>query len=179
MRKVLYLLGQFDDADIDWLLRHGHKERVAPGTVLIRERQPINAVYILLDGTLEVTGTGVGGGSVRLGSGEVVGEMSFLEARPPSASVAAVTLATVLAIPRADLAAKLASDSRFAARFYQALALFLSQRLRNTTRRLGYGQERHLDDNADYADELDAQVLDTIHLAGCRFDHVLQRLLGE
>jgi bacteriocin-type transport-associated protein len=179
MRKVLYLLGQLSDADVDWLLRHGSKRRVAAGTALIRERQPIDALFILLDGTLVVSGTALGGASIRLGSGEVVGEMSFIESRLPSASVTAAGPCTVLAVARRDLTARLESDTGFAARFYRSLALFLSHRLRNTTRQLGYGQGKQLDEEVDAEDELDSQLLDSIHMAGSRFDHVLHRLLAE
>jgi CRP-like cAMP-binding protein len=179
MKKVLYLLGQLSDADVEWLIENGRKQHVRPGTVLIAERQPINAVYILLDGVLEVTGAALGGKRVRLGSGEVVGEMSFIEARLPSASVTALEESTVLAIPRPELRARLEGDAGFAARFYRALAMFLSHRLRTTVRQLGYGKDRPLDEDADYEDELDPHMLDSIHLAGSRFDHVLQRLLAE
>ena len=178
MRKVLYLLGQLTDADVDWLVRNGRKERVAPGTALIRERQPIGAVYVLLGGTLEVTGTGLVA-PVRLGSGEVVGEMSYLEARPPSATVTAVTPCTVLAVPRAVLSAQLVGDPGFAARFYRALAMFLSQRLRSTVHRFGYGAAPSLHEDEDDDDELDFQVLDNVHMAGGRFEAVLRRLLAE
>jgi bacteriocin-type transport-associated protein len=179
MRKIFYLLGQLSDADVDWLLRHGRKRRVAPGTVLIRERQPIDVLYILLEGALEVSGTSLGTNTIRLGSGEVVGEMSFIESRLPSASVTAAEPSSVLEIPRKALAARLESDPAFAARFYRALAMFLSHRLRNTGRQLGYGPDQRLDEDAEADDELDAQMLDSVHLAGARFDHVLQRLLSH
>jgi len=179
MRKVLYLLGGLSDGDVDWLIAHGSRERVGAGTALIREREPISAVYIVLDGALEVSATGLGGTPIRLGSGDVVGEMSFVESRLPSASVTAVEASTVLAIPRSQLGAKLETDAEFAARFYRALSMFLAHRLRSTMRRFGYGQDRKLDEEADDEDELDSQVLDSIHMAGYRFDHVLRRLLAE
>ena len=56
-----------------------------------------------------------------LRSGEVLGELSFLDSRPPSASVIATTEVTVLALSRQKLNAKLAADAPFAARFYRAL----------------------------------------------------------
>jgi CRP-like cAMP-binding protein len=178
MRKVLYLLGQLSDADVDWLIAHGRKQRLAAGAALIRERQPIDVLYVLLDGSLEVSGSGLGNAAIRLGRGEVVGEMSFIESRLPSASVSAAEPSTVLIVPRQDLASRLESDTGFAARFYRALALVLSHRLRNTERRLSAGRGRPPAEDDD-EDELDGQVLDRVHLAGRRFDHVLQRLLTE
>jgi CRP-like cAMP-binding protein len=171
MRKVLYLLGQLSDADVEWLIGHARKQRVAAGTTLIHEGQPLHALFVVLEGVLEVTGTAWDGARVRLGSGEVVGEMSFIEARLPSASVTAVEDTTVLAVPRPELRDKLESDPGFAARFYRALAMFLSHRLRSAESR---GRPATGDE-----DELDAELLNTLHLAGHRFDYVLRRLLAE
>jgi bacteriocin-type transport-associated protein len=180
MRKALYLLGQLSDADVEWMIGHGRRERLPPGTILIREGQPVNAVYIVLDGVLEVSGSGVGGGGrVPLGCGEVVGEMSFIDARPPSATVSAKENTVVLAIPRAGLSARLERNPEFAARFYRSLAVFLSHRLRDTVQRLGYGKGQPLREDVEYEGELDAHLLDTLHLAGSRFDRVRQRLLAE
>lgn len=180
MRKVLYLLGQLSDADIEWLIAKGRKERLPSGTVLIREGQPIDALYILLDGSLEVSGKALGTDKpVRLGCGEVVGEVSFVDSRPPTATVAAATDSLVLAIPRALLSENLERNSEFAARFYRALAVFLAHRLRDTGRRLGYGKEQALSEDEEYEGELGAEVLDNVHLAGSRFDRVLQRLLAR
>lgn len=180
MRKALYLLGQLSDPDVEWMIAEGAREYIPSGTVLIREGQPIGTVYVLLDGTLEVSGSGAGGAApIRLGCGEIVGEMSFIDARPPSATVTAAADSVVLAIQRPALASKLAGDAEFAARFYHSLAVFLSHRLRDTVRRLGYGKGQPLREDVEYEDELDANTLNSIHLAGSRFDRVRQRLLAE
>jgi CRP-like cAMP-binding protein len=177
MKKVLYLLDQFTDSDVEWLITHSSRERLASGQVLIREGQHADAVYILLDGILEVTNAELGKEqAIRLVCGEVVGEMSFIDGRPPSASVTAVTPAVVLAIPRTQIAARLAREPEFAARFYRSIALFLSHRLRDRVERMrqSKGQPRREEE-----DELEMQLLDNIHLAGSRFDRVRQRLMGE
>src|SRR5437870_2515256 len=112
MKKVLYLLGQLSDTDVEWLIAHGSRQHVAPGTVLIEEGRQALALYLVLDGTLGVTVSALGDQWVsRLGCGAVVGEMSFIDARPPSATVAALDDAIVLAVPRPELAAKLERDT--------------------------------------------------------------------
>jgi bacteriocin-type transport-associated protein len=182
MKKILYILGELADTDVEWLIAHGTKQQVAPGTVLIREGQPIDMLYVLLDGTLEVAfGNQASRQPVRLGCGEVVGEMSFVDSRPPSATVTAAGAhaAVVLAVPRARLARKLQTDSAFAARFYRAIAVLLSERLRSTVSRLVYGRDTPLNEDVEYEAELGPDVLDKVHRAGARFDRVLQRLLGE
>lgn len=177
MKKVLFLLGQLRDTDIEWMISTGGRRRVPAGEVLIQEGQPIDALFLVLDGALEVSGTGVGSGTVALGCGEVVGEISFVDSRPPVATVKAATDSVVLAIPREELATRLAHDVDFAARFYRSLAIFLAHRLRNTGKRLGYGKEQPLEQDKDYEDELSSEVLDSLSNAGRQFDRVLQRLL--
>jgi CRP-like cAMP-binding protein len=148
--------------------------------VLIRAGPPIDALYQLLQGARDVSYAETGGSKIiRLGAGEVVGEMSFLDERPPSATVTVAEPSVLLAIPRAALAARLERQPEFAARFYRALALFLSHRLRDTVRRLGYGKGQPLREDVEYEDELAMHLLDQVHLAGSRFDQVRQRLLAE
>ena len=72
----------------------------------------------------------------------------------------------------------MAEDTAFAARFYRALATFLSDRMRGTLLRLGYGDDRQLDEETEQEGELDDNVLDNVSLAGARFDRMLKRLLG-
>jgi bacteriocin-type transport-associated protein len=177
MRKVLFILGQLSDLDIEWLITAGRKERIPTGVTLIHEGQAIDTLYLVLDGTLAVSTRALGGQEVaRLGAGEMVGEMSFIDARPPSATVTAAENTILLAVPRRQLATKLEQDPGFAARFYRALATFLSDRLRGTVSRLGYGEGQSLQEDATYSDELDENVLDQVHLAGARFERILKRL---
>ncbi|HBL14025.1 MAG TPA: cyclic nucleotide-binding protein, partial [Cyanobacteria bacterium UBA11162] len=86
MKKVFFLLGELDDDDIDWMIAVGRREEVVAGTVLIEEGRPIDTLHILLEGTLAVSVAALEGKTIaRLTSGAVVGEMSFADARPPSA----------------------------------------------------------------------------------------------
>jgi hypothetical protein len=55
--------------------------------------------------------------------------------------------------------------------------MFLSDRLRGTVSRMGYGAGKKLQEDMEYADELDQNVLDNIYLAGARFDRMLKRLM--
>jgi CRP-like cAMP-binding protein len=159
------------------MVEHGVRQAFSDGTVLIREGQPIDVLYVLLDGHLSVRLAALGGQEVAtLRSGEVLGELSFLDSRPPSASVIAQGEVSVLTIRRSSLSVQLERDTAFAARFYRALGIFLSSRLRKTQQRLGYGGEGILDDEVAHEDELDPGLLDQVALAGARFDWMLKRL---
>lgn len=182
MRKVLFIFGQLDDNDVEWLINTGRREQIPAKRVLIQEGKPIEALYLVLNGLLSVTDAELGGQELaRLGAGEIVGEMSFIDSSPPASTVTALQPSTVLAIPKTALAAKLEEDTRFAAHFYRAIATFLSGRLRTTVGRLGYGDgpSLSLNEGARYADELDDSVLDNVHLAGARFERILKRLAIE
>jgi CRP-like cAMP-binding protein len=176
MRKVLFILGQLNDSDVEWLATVGERRKIAPGTELIREGTDIDVVYIVLDGQLSVWA----GGRTRIdnvASGEILGEMSLVDSSKTSASIRCDSPAVVLAIPKEKLRQRLDSDVGFAARFYKALALFLAHRMRNAIRRMGYGAAQ--DDaprNDNDMDELEPEVLDNIHLAGARFERILQKL---
>jgi len=179
MRKVLFLLGEINDSDIEWMVEVGKKRVFPAGEVLIHEGKPFDAIFIVLDGTLSVEVAALGNKEInRLGSGEIVGEMSFIDDRPPSATVRALERSTVFAVPRPDLADRLDAEPAFAARFYRALCLFLSDRLRSSVALMGYEGDRDLEMDVEYEDELNPGVLDSIHLAGSRFDGMLKRLMG-
>jgi CRP/FNR family cyclic AMP-dependent transcriptional regulator len=179
MRKVLYLFGQLNDDDVEWMMVTGRKRPVAEGDVLIHQGVPVDALFILLEGRLAVLLGRQEREIARLNAGEIVGEMSFVDARPPSATVRGLEDSTVFAIPKPVLADKLARDLGFAARFYRALAIYLSTTVRERHRMLGYGSGAELaGDPEDDADELDPNVLDTVALAGDRFDRMVKRLMG-
>jgi len=112
----------------------------------------------------------------RVGAGEILGEMSLVDSRPPSASVTVAQDSYVLALEKKVLQNKLDTDNGFAARFYRAIAIFLSERMRGTIKNLGYGNDA--DEAVADPDELDSNVLDNVHLAGARFDRMLQTLMG-
>jgi CRP-like cAMP-binding protein len=177
MRKALFILGQLSDSDVEWLAQHGQRRRLGDGEVIVSEGQVLDALFITLDGQLRVT-LGDGQEVARLGVGEVVGEIAFVDSSPPSATVTAIGGAVVLSLPKSAIQWRLTGDPAFAARFYRALAIFLADRLRATTRRLGYSSVGDLDNDAMLEDELDMGVLDTVSEAGDRFTRLLQRLAG-
>ncbi len=170
MRKALIVLGILDDSDIEWMIREGTKQTVGAGTALIHEGKEIGALFIVLSGTLSVT---TGGKQVaQLSVGEVVGEMSLIDARPPSATVTAAEESVVLSIPRDAIDARLSEDVGFAARLYRALAVFLSSRLRTTVSHLGFGGKSRLDESVHDEDEIPMDLLENVTLAGVRFTHL-------
>ena len=176
MRKALYILGILDDGDASWLATTGKAQSISAGTVIIQQGVPVDSVFILIDGQLQVYS-----GSVEIAkllAGEIVGEISFVDSRPPSASVKATVDSQVLAIPKSALRAKLQKDLGFASRFYLSLATFLADRLRLADARLTTGQKGGEDQEEDL-DELPVDMLENIALASARFDMIVKRLAAQ
>lgn len=178
MRKVLYILGQLDDTDVDWLSRTGERQKHAAGATLIKAGVPTEHLYIVIDGSLSVVLTS-GFKLAAVGVGEILGEISLVDSRPPTASVVVENDCVVLAVPQRVLRDKLKKDQGFAARLYRALAIFLANRMRSTMNTLGYGKpaESIADSpQEDDSDLLDDEVLDGVYNAGLRFERLLKKL---
>ena len=174
MRKVLYILGELNDEDVEWMATTGRKRVAGEGIqTLIHQGTPSSDLFFVLDGHAVVTVKGVGE-VARLGTGEVVGEMSFVDSAPPSATVATEAGCVTLALDKRAIQARLRSDTGFAARFYRALALFLADRLRSANSQRSGGA--NLASKAIDDDELDEALLDTVSLAGLRFERMLEIL---
>jgi CRP-like cAMP-binding protein len=168
MKRVLFLLGHLNDLDIEWMMNNGSKAELETGDRLILKGETIENLYIILSGEFSITDGESQKHIALIGPGEIVGEMSFLESRPPSVSVIATEKSTIYSISRESMNSRLDNNLEFRANFYYAISLFLSNRLRKTTSRLGYG-------NSDEADVIDENVLDGISQAGSRFGQILQK----
>jgi CRP/FNR family cyclic AMP-dependent transcriptional regulator len=179
MRKALIILGTLDDSDIDWMIAVGKRQRMKAGSTLIVEGEKIDHVCIVLEGAFAVRVAALQDKEMaQLRAGEIVGEMSFVDSRPPSASVVALEDSLVLSIPNSELTKRL-GDPNFAARFYRSLAVFLANRLRNTVTRLGYGKASADAEEEALGDEIGPTMLETLAMAGARLNWMMKRLRGE
>ncbi|MBK7423507.1 MAG: cyclic nucleotide-binding domain-containing protein [Propionivibrio sp.] len=176
MRKVLYILGQLTDQDTDWLAVVGKRVHVKSGELLVRQGEHLDQLFIVLDGELKVLAA-QGQEIARVGVGDILGEMSFVDDSPTSASVQTISEVLVLAVEHRLISQRMAADAAFAARFYKSIAIFLADRMRNVLARFGYGESPDDLDEMQHG-ELDGHVLDTLHLAGSRFDRMLKKLIG-
>lgn len=135
MQNSLLLLGELSEDSMGWFSQMGQRIGIKDGELLIREGEPLENIFILLSGNLVVTVTSPEMPRhqrqvARLTVGEVIGEMSFVDQRPPSATVTAVGDCVVLALPRTSLEKLAEQDVEFGRQFYRGLAYCLSNRLR-------------------------------------------------
>ncbi len=174
MRKILYFFGQLEDTDLQWLLDAGEPRVYATGTDLIQEGREVQELFVLLDGGLTVT---VGERTLAaLSAGEVVGEMTLVDPRPPEATVTASTCSLVFAVSHKRIRSKLTSDADFAARFYHSLCLFLVNRLNRADVMIGMGGRVADLETSDRTDELSPLALEDLSVAGARFDWFLNHV---
>lgn len=132
MQNARYIAAGLSDADMLWLLSVGKLRQLRAGEVLVSAGKPVDDLFFVTSGKLAVRladGTNV----AHLIQGDVVGEMSFVERHSPLVSVVAEEATEMLAIARKLILARFDEEPVFAARFYRALAVFLSERLRETT----------------------------------------------
>src|ERR1700757_2112380 len=113
-------------SDLGWIDANAEILNLQPDDVLIREGSSNSDLYILESGLLSVYTGGANLGDMRheiarIGSGSLVGDLSWLETQVPSASVCALENSVLLRLVGEALAAQIAADSEFAARFLHGI----------------------------------------------------------
>jgi CRP/FNR family cyclic AMP-dependent transcriptional regulator len=132
MQNARYIAAGLSDADMLWLLSVGKLRALNSGERLVAAGKTLTEIYFVTSGRLGVK-LDDGNDVAQLEQGDVVGEMSFIERHPPVVSVFAAERSEILAIPRKLILDRFEREPDFAARFYRAIAVFLSERLRDTT----------------------------------------------
>ncbi len=178
MSKVLAILGELSDRDIDWMIANGSKENIAVNTILINEGQATDALYIVLNGTMKAYVSAVGDKEIGIvTSGEVLGEMSFVDSRLPSATVKAIEDTLVLSIFKQKSTQKLEPDVLFYLRFYRAITKFLSTRLRGTVTSFSDNQDLLYPESM--GNENTEIIVENSAVARARFEALMERLKGN
>lgn len=128
---------KLNDADMEWIYKNGTDFRLNEEVEVITAGQPVLSLMIVIEGVLEVfLPSGKREQIAVLGPGEVIGDMTLLEDRPPSVSVKCKETTHLLVLPHSVLRARFSEDPAFAGRFFEGMAKTLSQRLRQTNSRL-------------------------------------------
>lgn len=134
---VLGRLPMFSEISLDELKALYHLcdlRQLEAGAELLRAGQPVDALWVVVEGELEVR---AGGKSVaRLGPGHSVGEMGLIDDAPASADVVAGTAGRALRLEKAGFLQALAASDRLALNVYSVWLRDLSNRLRETTARV-------------------------------------------
>ncbi|VEP18760.1 Cyclic nucleotide-binding protein [Hyella patelloides LEGE 07179] len=149
------ILQELNNSDIDWIIATATKQKIYPNTVLMRDGNTFNNLYLILEGTVIATllqkrsnpltqafatleGTNIPEIEImRLSRGEIVGENTFTGFNSRAITITALRKGLVLSLPLEELKNKLYQEKGFAARFYRAIAILYLNRLQNLLYRLG------------------------------------------
>lgn len=199
IKDVLFIFGQLNDSDLDWLIAHGDRQKIPANTTLIQAGGPVDALYILLSGqiTLSITddqrnplkrifaaiedSSSIATEIAQISKGAIVGETAFIDGRLPATTAKTTEDTITLSLSRSLLSAKLQQDIGFSSRFYRTICKLLADRLQGMLSRLAHSRRMYhrgqpLDETIEYADELDTNALEQIAVAGKRFDWMLEQL---
>ena len=173
MRKALQFFGILDDLDVQWMAQNGIKQFVRAGTTLVRERSDSRGdLFPPRRARLAIVSPGEEGAEIAaLFPGEIVGEISFIDARPSVTSGhRSARFSGSYRLSRIGVHEAFHADPGFSSRFYRAIACFLADRLYLTVSRLGYGKMQL---NVDI-DEVPEGDMDRISMGAVRFDKLLK-----
>ena len=175
MRSSLIMFDELNDGDVSELTKICTKRHLLPREVLVDCGQVGHGVCVILQGQCAVeTANGVSLGSLQ--SGDIVGEVSFVDRRSTVARVIAQSAVEVALMQDRDLRELVAKDAGFAARFYLGVARTLAHRLRLN---LQISLNKNPDvfaTNSEFANQLELDDLEALSNAGKRLAHFLQRL---
>ena len=124
-----------DASDEEWatLLAHTRSRRFSPGDAIVTAGAADQSLYLVLEGQLEVLAERGRRGYRRLasvGTGSVIGELSFFDGGGRSALVRAVAPAVLAEMSRSEFDALAAASPDLARRLLFDLGRILAQRLR-------------------------------------------------
>lgn len=163
------------------LMRIAESVPIQRGQVLIEEGQGLSVLFLVVEGLLGVrmARDGVDIEVAVLGSGEIVGELSFVSLEPASATVVGMEDGTALRFDLDELRAMTAEMPGTGARLFHSLALVLARRVREANARLfsfGSRSETLALERASKVmlDRLPAVLVDAVHDA-----HAILRPLAE
>jgi CRP/FNR family transcriptional regulator, cyclic AMP receptor protein len=129
-----------DWSNEEWgkLLKHSQTQLFEQGKIVIKAGEAERSLYILAFGTLEVLmeQRGKNRRIASIQSGSVVGEQSFLDGRPRSASIRAASECQILQLSRDSFDIFAAREPSLARAFLFDLGRILSLRLRSTLEQL-------------------------------------------
>jgi CRP-like cAMP-binding protein len=122
------------------VINTGELVKVAPGKVICSEGDPGGEMMLLLSGSVHVNKNGQ---LLRvLGKGDVVGELSLIDAAPRSASIVAKDATNLLAFPREALCALFRAEPTLAVKFLWGLTMETNKRMRMLSNRVVGKPER-------------------------------------
>ena len=136
--KMTPLFVRLEDEELDLILKASRRREYAPGETIVTEGDQGDALFVILEGAVDVIKKGATGNVklVTLGKMNCFGEMSLIDIEPRSASVIAVVQTRLLKIKSNDLSKILNGRPEIHAILATNIARILSRRLRTVDERM-------------------------------------------
>ncbi|MGC8928158.1 MAG: Crp/Fnr family transcriptional regulator [Myxococcota bacterium] len=142
------LFSGFSDEEIEKLKSYMEPKRFKPLEAIFLEEMEGNAIYLVKEGTVKISKISddeehenskeTERVMTYFRSGDIFGEMSFIDDLPRSASAYAVEETELYVFKRTDFDRMIEEDPRFAIKVLMNIARIISQRLRRTDEILIY-----------------------------------------
>jgi CRP-like cAMP-binding protein len=119
------LFANLDPGQLETLARVATSRRFAAGETVLREAEPGDLFFVIVQGEVKVSVDSPDGREVvltHLQAGDFFGEMALLEGETRSASVTATKDSELVALAREDLFAAMAADFSLSKRILQSLS---------------------------------------------------------
>lgn len=129
MTEVPPFIGEFSNDDVAWVIGNGSQRSYRAREVIIREGVMPEEVFVILEGAVRATSRSMPLLDRILGPGEIAGEISYVNKKPPGATVRADVDSILFCIPRDRLDRKIAEDAGFELRFNRVVSQFSVARL--------------------------------------------------
>jgi CRP-like cAMP-binding protein len=143
----VYLFADLSAEERSQLAKLAEPMSVGAGSQLFSAGDTATALYLIKDGSVRITAIAAGGERIEvavLGSGSHFGEMALIDGAKRSATAETLEPTSLFRFDYAKIGAALDKSPAIAAKFYRALARFLSNRLRQTTTDMSFAREKNL-----------------------------------
>lgn len=138
--KGVMLFAGLSDKELAAVAAVCKERKLVRGEMLAEQGAPGDEFYVVTDGFLEISVAGGESASqilVNLGKGQIIGEMALIDQGPRSATVRAVSDATVQVIKRVDFEELCEQNTRIGYIVMKDIAADLSFKLRHRNMSIG------------------------------------------
>jgi CRP/FNR family cyclic AMP-dependent transcriptional regulator len=176
MRSSLIMFDELTDDDVSVLIHSCEKLHFKAQDVVLDHGRKGKGIFIILQGQCRVETVG-GLALDTLQSGDIVGEVSFVDQRNTVARVIALGDLTAAVVYEDVLREWIGKDSGFAARFFLGVARTLAYRLRLNLQVALSKDADVFSTSQEFSNQIDMEDLDAMTIAGARLAYLLKRLL--
>lgn len=119
LETVPFFADTLNAGELDALASSARRVEFDGGSVLLRERDPSDSMFIVMEGTVAVSisDPGTDRSVATLGTGDIIGEMSLLTGAPRAATVIAQSRVVALEIDRSVIEPLLTAEPKLLDRF--------------------------------------------------------------